>query len=247
MSLKKKKHEEHENHERWLVSYADFITLLFAFFVVMYSTSSVNEGKYRAVSDSAQAAFNPSNYKSKKIEVGPNILSSESKKTQIVSIVAIREVLKELQENGKIDVFQDKRGIVIRMNDTAIFDSGSAEIRKSAIEAIDGLSVVIEGMKENIQIEGHTDNIPINSLQFPSNWELSSARATSIVRRFIEGGIDPKRLTAIGYGEYRPVADNDSEESRAKNRRVDIVLLNSAEQNNNSSQFVNPFANIKIE
>ncbi|MBI5191927.1 MAG: OmpA family protein [Nitrospirae bacterium] len=247
MSHKKKKHEEHENHERWLVSYADFITLLFAFFVTMYSTSSVNEGKYRAVSDSAQAAFNPSNYKSKRIDVGPNMQASEKKQYQVEKIVAIREVLKELQVKEKIHVFNDKRGIIIRITDTAIFDSGSAEIRKDALESVDGLIGVLSSMSENLQVEGHTDNLPIKSPIYPSNWELSSARATSIVRRFIADGIDPKRLTAIGYGEYRPLADNDTEENRVKNRRVDIVVLTTSDKNNNSTQFVNPFANIKIE
>lgn len=247
MSYKKKKHEEHENHERWLVSYADFITLLFAFFVTLYSTSSVNEGKYRAVSDSAQAAFNPSNYKSKQIEIGPSFQASEKKKYQVEKIVAIREVLKQLQVKENIQVFHDKRGIVIRITDTAIFDSGSAEIRKGAMESVDGLTGVLSGMSENLQVEGHTDNLPIKSPIYPSNWELSSARATSIVRRFIADGIDPKRLTAIGYGEYRPLTDNDTEENRIKNRRVDIVVLTTSDKNNNSTQFVNPFANIKIE
>ncbi len=247
MSHKKKKHEEHENHERWLVSYADFITLLFAFFVTLYSTSSVNEGKYRAVSDSAEAAFNPSNYKSKKLEIGPSFQSRERKKAQIGSIVAIKEVVKELREKQKINVFQDKRGIVIRITDTAIFDAGSAEIRKDALGAVDGLTKILSDMNENIQVEGHTDNLPIKSPIFPSNWELSSARATSIVRRFVADGIDPKRLTAIGYGEYRPLADNNTEENRVKNRRVDIVVLTTSEQNNNSTTFMNPFANIKIE
>lgn len=247
MSHKKKKHEEHENHERWLVSYADFITLLFAFFVTLYSTSSVNEGKYRAVSDSAEAAFNPSNLKSKKIDIGPSMQASDKKNYQVEKIVAIRGVLKQLQEKEKIQVFQDKRGIIIRITDTAIFNSGSADIRNEAMESVDGLTKVLYGMTEHIQIEGHTDNIPIKSPIYPSNWELSSARATSIVRRFITDGIDPKRLTAIGYGEYRPLTDNDTEENRIKNRRVDIVVLTTTDKNNNSTQFVNPFANIKIE
>lgn len=244
--MKKKKHEEHENHERWLVSYADFITLLFAFFVVMYSTSSVNEGKFRAVSESAQGAFNPSHYSSKKIEIGPKFSSAERKTAQIDHIVAIKEVLKELEKKNRLNIFQDSRGIVIRVTDTALFDSGSAEIRKEAIDAVDSLAGILASMKENIHVEGHTDNIPINSVQFPSNWELSSARATSIVRRFVSHEVDPARLTAIGYGEFRPIAGNDTEEDRARNRRVDIVILNE-EQGSNEQKFVNPFANLKIE
>lgn len=246
MSHKKKKHEEHENHERWLVSYADFITLLFAFFVTMYSTSSVQEGKFRAVSDSAENAFNPSHYSAKKIEIGPNFSAKERKTAQIGHIVAIKEAFKELEKSNKMNVFQDRRGIVIRITDTALFNSGSAEIRKEAIEAVDRLAGVLAPMKENIHVEGHTDNMPINSVQFPSNWELSSARSTSIVRNFISHGVDPARLTAIGYGEYRPIAGNDTEEGRGRNRRVDIVILND-EHEINEHQFANPFANLKIE
>jgi len=246
MSPKKKKHEEHENHERWLVSYADFITLLFAFFVVMYSTSSVNEGKFRAVSDSAQAAFNPSHLTSKKIEVGPKFNPSEKYTAKIEHIAVIKEVLKDLENKDKLNIFQDRRGIVIRITDTALFDSGSAEIRKEAVDAIDNLAGIIAPMKENLHIEGHTDNIPIKSMQFPSNWELSSARATSIVRHFVSHGVDPARLTAIGYGEYRPIAGNDTNEGRAKNRRVDIVILNE-ERKTEQQEFVNPFSKLKIE
>ncbi len=246
MSHKKKKHEEHENHERWLVSYADFITLLFAFFVVMYSTSSVNEGKFRAVSESAQTAFNPSHLSSKKLEVGPKFSPSGNNTAKMEHIAVIKEVLKDLEKKEKLNIFQDHRGIVIRITDTALFDSGNAEIKKNATDSVDGLAEIIASMKENVQVEGHTDNIPISSLQFPSNWELSSARATSIVKRFISHGVTPVRLTAVGYGEYRPIAVNDTEEGRGKNRRVDIVILNE-EQKVSQQEFVNPFLNLKVE
>ncbi len=244
--MRKKKHEEHENHERWLVSYADFITLLFAFFVTMYSTSSVQEGKFRAVSDSAVSAFNPSNYSARKIEIGPKFPSTKGSNTMLDQIVPIEEVLKDLENKNKINIFEDPRGVVIRITDTALFDSGSAEIRKEAIDAVDRMADILSSMKENIHVEGHTDNRPINSVIFPSNWELSSARATSIVRRFISHGVDPSRLTAIGYGEYRPIAGNDTQEGRGKNRRVDIVILNE-KHGNKEQEFPNPFANLKIE
>ncbi len=244
--MSKKKHEEHENHERWLVSYADFITLLFAFFVVMYSTSSVNEGKYRAVSESAQAAFNPSTLTSKKIEIGPKLSSGNRPKGKVEYIAAIKHVMSELEKSNRLEIFQNSRGIVVRITDTAIFNSGSAEIKEEAVETIDGLAGVLATMKENIQIEGHTDNIPIHSTIYPSNWELASSRATSIVRRFVNMGLDPSRLTAIGYGEYRPIAGNDSEDGRSKNRRVDIVVLNE-KPSTGEQQFANPFANLKVE
>jgi len=244
--MSKKKHEEHENHERWLVSYADFITLLFALFVVMYSTSSVNEGKYRAVSESAQAAFNPSTLTAKKIEIGPKLSSGNRSTGKVEYIAAIKGVLKEFEQNKKLSIFQNSKGIVIRITDTALFDSGSAVIKNEAVEAIDSLAGVLANLKENIQIEGHTDNIPINSPLYPSNWELSSSRATSIVRRFVNYGMEPSRLTAIGYGEYRTIAENDTGEGRSKNRRVDIVVLND-KPSTGEQQFANPFANLKVE
>ena len=244
--MSRKKHEEHENHERWLVSYADFITLLFAFFVTMYSTSSVNEGKYRAMSDSTQAAFNPSSQTAKKIEVGPKLSSGNRPKGKVEYIAAIKSVMKDFEQSKKLVVFQSSKGIVIRITDTALFDSGNAEIKSEATEAIDNLAGVLSTIRKDIQIEGHTDNIPISSPIYPSNWELSSSRATSIVRRFVDMGLEPSRLTAIGYGEYRPIAENDTIEGRSKNRRVEIVVLNDKSAAS-EEHFPNPFANLKVE
>lgn len=242
----KKKHEEHENHERWIVSYADFVTLLFALFVVLYSTASVQEGKYRAMSDSAQKSFNPTAYALKKGDISPKLVSGSRPNGKVEYIVTMKGVLKEFEQNNKLTIFQNSKGIVIRITDTALFDSGSAEIKTQAVGAIDGLAGVLADLKENIQIEGHTDNIPINSPLYPSNWELSSSRATSIVRRFVNYGIEPSRLTAIGYGEYRTIAGNDTGEGRSKNRRVDIVVLND-KPSTGEQQFANPFANLKVE
>lgn len=244
--MSRKKHEEHENHERWLVSYADFITLLFAFFVVMYSTSSIQEGKYRAVSDSAQAAFNPSSQTAKKIEIGPKLSSGNRQTGKVEYIAAIKNVMKDFEQSKKLVVFQSSKGIVIRITDTALFDSGMAEIKSDAVEAIDSLAGVLKSIRKDIQIEGHTDNIPINSPIYPSNWELSSSRATSIVRRFVDMGLKPSGLTAIGYGEYRPIAENDTEEGRSKNRRVEIVVMNDKPAAS-EEHFPNPFANLKVE
>ncbi|MBI5756154.1 MAG: OmpA family protein [Nitrospirae bacterium] len=198
------------------------------------------------MSGSAQAAFNPSNSTSKKIDIIPKFSSGSQSTVRLENITPIKEVLKDLDDSKKLNIFQDSRGIVIRITDTALFDSGNAVIKKESIEAVDNLAGVLASMKEKLQVEGHTDNVPISSVQFPSNWELSSARAASIVRRFIAHGIEPARLTAIGYGEYRPIAGNDAEEGRAKNRRVDIVILNE-KQGGSEEQFVNPFANLKVE
>ncbi|OHB69552.1 MAG: hypothetical protein A2W23_04040 [Planctomycetes bacterium RBG_16_43_13] len=243
--MPKKKQEEHDNHDRWLISYADFITLLFAFFVVMYSSSSVNEGKFRAVSDSAQAAFNPSNMTAKHIEVVPSLSSVIRTTSRVENITAIKNVMKNFEQDKKLEIFQNGKGIVIRIKDTALFDSGNAEIKSQAEEAIDHLAGVLTSIRRDIQVEGHTDNIPISSPLYPSNWELSSSRATSIVRRFVNMGLEPSRLTAIGYGEYRPIADNETAEGRGQNRRVDIVVLNERPPTG-EHQFTNPFADLII-
>jgi len=146
--MSKKKHEEHENHERWLVSYADFITLLFALFVVMYSTSSVNEGKYRAVSESAQAAFNPSTLTAKKIEIGPKLSSGNRSTGKVEYIAAIKDVLKEFEQNKKLSIFQNSKGIVIRITDTALFDSGSAESRMRLSRLLTAWQVSLQILKK---------------------------------------------------------------------------------------------------
>lgn len=244
--MQKKKQEEHDNHDRWLISYADFITLLFAFFVVMYSSSSVNEGKFRAVSDSAQAAFNPSNMTADKIEVGPKLTSGIRPAVRVENITAIKNVMKRFEQEKGLAIFQNSKGIVIRITDTALFDSGNAEIKSEAAEAIDNLAGVLTSIRKDIQIEGHTDNIPISSPLYPSNWELSSSRAASIVRRFVNMGLEPSRLTAIGYGEYRPIAENETAEGRRQNRRVDIVVLNER-PTTGERQFTNPFADLIIK
>lgn len=255
---RKKKHEEHENHERWLISYADFITLLFAFFVVMYSISSVNEGKYRVLSDSISSAFSGADG-AKPIKLGDPI------KTPVKGIVApevnraaqeearraraerdletksagdeqqARELsavadevdagLKELIDEKLITVNRDKAWVEIDINTSILFGSGSAALQTAAQPVLHTLAKILNEKKYNIQVEGFTDNVPIKSEVFPSNWELSSARAASVVRVFVDEGVSPQRLVAMGFGEHRPVSDNNSEEGRSKNRRVRIVIL----------------------
>lgn len=231
---RKKKEEEHENHERWLVSYADFITLLFAFFVVMYSVSSVNEGKLRAAADAISQAFNPIvNLSASPVRIDPKITS------QLPNVISpdfkvyqrIQEALAEAGDWGdKVTVSVEKRGIVIRVAETVIFDTGKADIRPEALEILKKVGGILADLNNQVRVEGHTDNVPINTARYPSNWELSTDRASVIIRYFIDiSGMEPTLLSAAGYAHYKPIDTNDTPEGKAKNRRVDIVILNEQE------------------
>ena len=243
--------EEHENHERWLVSYADFITLLFAFFVVMYSLSTVNEGKYRVLSDSLVSAFRNVNINSRGEQIAPGTdtpavmpilpqirtrpvvtpadAREEERKKQVRE--KMRQMAKEIKEalspvvrQGKVNVTEGLKGITVEINASVLFPLGEAQLQPAAVKALRAVAEVVAPAEFPITVEGHTDPTPIATLQFPSNWELSGARASSVVRLFVDTGVAPQRLTASGYGEQRPVASNDTPEGRARNRRVTILI-----------------------
>lgn len=367
---RKQKHEEHENHERWLVSYADFITLLFAFFVVMYSISSVNEGKYRVLSDAIVAAFRSPEKSIRPIQVGtptrapktskmevqksPGIIKSpnppiklldqaieemkasgkltkeEQKLLELIKkiggfdaleklrglsnleglddllkkaglednkspgklmsddeVMAIKDGLQKLADLGGVegleklaevgglesleelakigglegleklisaagsegarniekiadDIEQAMSGLIqqdlitvdrsdqwieVEINTSILYPSGSAHLQPDAVPVLKQLARILRDFPNPMRVEGFTDNVPINTIVYPSNWELSSARAARVVRLFTDEGIAPERMAAIGYGEYRPVADNRTAEGRTKNRRVVLVVL----------------------
>ena len=248
MGRRRRQEEEHENHERWLVSYADFITLLFAFFVVMYAISSVNEGKYKVLSNSLVNAF-----KNTTGEIGgqpiavmqgaalmppkpiakperlPDQVKAEEKK--IVQREKMRDVagdimkaLQPLVAQGKVRLLETSRGVTIEINDSILFSLGQAKLQAESINALSAVATVLVDSDFPITIEGHTDNVPIATVQFPSNWELSAMRATTVLRLFNEAGVGAERLTAIGYGETRPVETNVTQEGRARNRRVSILI-----------------------
>jgi chemotaxis protein MotB len=237
-----KRPEEHDNHERWLVSYADFITLLFAFFVVMYALSSVNEGKYRILSDSLNNAFrNLANGPGGQLMIitpgspplpvpaaRPDKGADEAKARQRAKMrnIAqnIMQALAPLVREGKVRVLETSRGVTVEINDSVLFAPGQAKLEPLSISALRAVAEVLAESGFPITIEGHTDNVPINTSQFPSNWELSAMRATTVLRLFAETGVPPKYLTAIGYGEQRAVESNDTVEGRARNRRVTILI-----------------------
>jgi chemotaxis protein MotB len=234
--MAKKKHEEHENHERWLVSYADFITLLFAFFVVMYSISSVNEGKFRTVSDSIKAALNPivspastsvpfTVGQNKAVTVNPTIDSAKEP-----AVRRLREIMRSLKNETQLEIIQLKEltngDIVLTLPDTVLFRSGESILRPEARPFMQAIGEVLIELDRHVRVEGHTDNVPISTVQFPSNWELSATRAVTVVRTLSEQyGVQADHLTAVGHADSRSLTDNLTPESRAKNRRVEIVVM----------------------
>jgi chemotaxis protein MotB len=227
-----------DNHERWLVSYADFITLLFAFFVVMYALSSVSEGKYRVLSDSLVNAFGSRG--AERIAPAAQPLGRDlpprritrtgetqaRQREQMRGIAQnILRVLDPLVRGGQVKVTQSSRGISVEINASVLFAPGQAQLRLDSGRALQEVARVLAQAPQGIQVEGYTDNAPISTAQFPSNWELSAARAGSVVRLFIENGVAEERLSVVGYGPNRPVTDNDTAEGRARNRRVTVMIL----------------------
>ncbi|AIR90097.1 flagellar motor protein MotD [Pseudomonas cremoricolorata] len=241
--------EEPENHERWLVSYADFITLLFAFFVVMYSISSINEGKYKVVSQALLGVFNDPERSLRAIPIGeerplsvrpaqPLIKDSEQDdaglgQTPSGALKTISDDVNagfgDLIASKQMTVRGNELWIEIELNSSLLFGSGDAMPSDAAFSIIDRVAGILKPFANPIHVEGFTDNQPIRTAQYPTNWELSSARAASIVRLLALNGIDPGRMASVGYGEYQPVASNDSADGRAQNRRVVLVISRNLE------------------
>ncbi len=245
MGRRRKPVEEHENHERWLVSYADFITLMFAFFVVMYAISQVNEGKYRVLSDTLASAFRtiPGSSAGALVAVNPNApmpvsvpvrrvqpnLKTDEKlqqnKERLRDVAKdLSQVLSPLVKEGQVRITEGALGITIDINANVLFAPGDARLGLEAVRALVAVAEILAPTDFPLVVEGHTDNTPINTVQFPSNWELSGVRASSVVRLFIDAGVDPRRLTATGYADQRPVADNATPEGKMRNRRVAITI-----------------------
>ncbi|MBW8078154.1 MAG: flagellar motor protein MotD [Gallionella sp.] len=239
---RRKKRIEHSNPDRWLISYADFITLLFAVFVVLYAISSVNEAKYKIFSDSLSIAFTnqPS---TSSTTIIPNkqeqllktlvdrrtarLGEQQRKMQERMKAVAdgLSQVMATMIGQGLVSVNQTKRGIVIDISASSLFKPGEAVLQPAAAEVLNRVAIVLSREDQPIEVEGHTDDVPISTPLFPSNWELSSARASSVVRMLIDHGVPPQRLSAVGMASNQPVVANDSPEHRAKNRRVSITIL----------------------
>ncbi|WP_397608577.1 flagellar motor protein MotD [Silanimonas sp.] len=262
------RHEEHVNHEAWAIPYGDLITLLLAFFVVMYAISTLNEGKYRVMSDSLNAAFDGVPRSIAPIQIGqpteassiappqpfendpgsPSVVNL-SERVRADAVITPIELMQLEQQQAQADIQLDaiqrqveralgpmimsdqvtvtREGLWLEVNirSDVLFASGSATLSTPARDAIDQLATVLRELPNELRVEGHTDNQPIASALYPSNWELSGARAASVIRLLEGRGVDPRRMAAIGFGDKRPVADNVTPAGRSTNRRVMLVIL----------------------
>ena len=255
---RKKKHEKEPNHERWLVSYGDFITLLFAVFVTLYAMSQTDKQKVEQVMESMRESFGytklslgekPTVIDSADIRVIPSLKPeslmpgprpkpggeakgkgrgkgrAEEKDFRSLKAAIDAYLVKQGAQN-KVSVEINKRGLVVSLKEAGFFDSGSAAVKDSSLELLAKVVGSLGEYSNPIRVEGHTDNVPISTAQFRSNWELSTTRATNVVHYLIDRQqFDATKISAAGYGEYRPAEDNGSADGRQKNRRVDIVLL----------------------
>ncbi len=233
---KKKAPEGDPGVPGWMVTYGDMMTLLLCFFVLLFSFSTIDVVKFRDVIIELQGALgvltggpmvlNLGDIPQKQISENPSASTQHMEALQ----QSIEEKVTEEDMQGSIQTEINERGLMIRFTDTVLFDLGKAELRSEVYPILDAISEEITTISNSIQVEGHTDPTPIHTSQFPSNWELSTARATAIIHFLLErGGIEPERLSAAGYAFYHPVVPNTSHENRAMNRRVDVIILESSE------------------
>ena len=272
---RKHKHEEHTNHEAWAIPYGDLLTLLLAFFVVMYAVSSVNEGRYRVLADSLSQAFGGPPKSMQPIQLGdkpqkgtqadamfntPNMRGFEQEASQLQSgragvrvggrqpsprsqgelakvaaggppealqkmSDAVRAAMKDLIRENLVTVRRHEHWLEIEIRTDILFASGVSQVSPGAEPVLRQLADILRPFPNPLRIEGYTDDVPIATARFPSNWELSAARAASVVHLFMEAGVEPTRMSVAGFGEYRPVADNASADGRNRNRRVVIVVM----------------------
>ena len=258
---RKKKPEEHENLERWMVSYADFVTLLFAFFTCLYAISNVDAQKMGQMVASMKVSFGGQIFDGasktlsldesggaaatglSEVLVNPEFDTEENGRSRIRNAQSrtilsgeadmgrfkrtIEGLLREEIKSNQVRVYLERRGVVISLGENGNFDSGSDVLRPDGIATLDKIATSLASYGNHIRAEGHADSVPINTPRFPSNFHLSSARATTVILRMINNfGMSPELMSANGYGEWRPIASNDTAEGRARNRRVDIIVLN---------------------
>jgi chemotaxis protein MotB len=258
---RKKKHEDHVNHEAWAIPYGDLVTLLFALFTVMYAMSSVNEGKFRVLSDAMIAAFNGQPKSMQPVNLGekepgkggdkplvgitptklimiksqqnqtsnpislPKPASGEATNSLIRMERQVQDAMRALIDAKLITVRRENMWLEIEINTDILFPSGAGAFSPAAEPVLDKLAEVLKPFPNPIRVEGHTDDRPIHTGAFPSNWELSAARAASVVHQFTKQGIDPLRLEIVGFGEFHPRQPNKSNEGRNANRRVAVLVL----------------------
>jgi chemotaxis protein MotB len=230
--------ESHPNHERWVISYADFMTLLLAFFIVMFATANADKAKAKLFSEAVKAAFSQGSDSALQAAAKASVLNSSQKYDARAFVAALAELstyqnllkqsLKGEIQRGEVDVHMEKRGLIISFRQAALFDSGQAIVKPSGLPTMSKVATVILKLPNQIRLEGHTDNIPIHNDVFKNNWELSSARSIAILNLLVDKfGLQTNRLSVSGYADVAPVAANTTEEGRSRNRRVDLVVLSS--------------------
>lgn len=232
MHRRKRRLEEDDiNTDSWLATYSDTITLLLTFFILLYSMSVVDSEKLSELSQALKNSLSGSSeitsiedIKDLEVQTGDSDYEDLSKKlNNIIEKNGLTEVIKIREED---------RGIVLQLDETILFDSGRADLKDYSREVLETITTIINDTDNDVLVEGNTDNIPMNSEKFGSNWELSTARAVSVVRYFVETqNIDPTRFAVKGYGEYKPLVDNSTPENRSINRRVDILIVEQKEKN----------------
>jgi chemotaxis protein MotB len=278
---RRKRHEEHDNHEAWAIPYGDLVTLLLAFFVVMYAMSTVNEGKYRVLSDSLSEAFNGAPHAPRAVSdadgTGTRVELPRSQVRRLISAelpglpvssaeaatanatsaapatkasatapaaaagpdtagnaelsrVAdeVTNAMGALVAAGEVKVRRYQNSVAVDISSDILFSSGVARLAPAALPALQHLADALKPFTNAIRVEGHTDDVPIRTAEFQSNWELSAARAASVVHLFMDRGIAPDRLAVMGFGQYRPTASNQSVTGRNANRRVAVIILDTS-------------------
>jgi chemotaxis protein MotB len=240
----KRGHSEggHENAERWLLTYADLITLLMVFFVVLYSMSQADSVKFHRISAALEQAFNldvlqghnTNGVNEGSPEVTTPVADLFNTPDHAAEVARLQEKIQQAatttgsDQTPSVEVGSDKEGVVIRLSGSYLFDSGRAELKPNSLGILESIAAELRALPNDVRVDGHTDSTPIDSPRYATNWELSAARAITVTRYLTEsGGIPAARLTAAGYGEYRPLVPNDTREHRALNRRVEIHILSS--------------------
>jgi chemotaxis protein MotB len=220
----------HENNERWLVSYADMITLLVVFFIILYAQANIDQSKFSKLAISFRQAFGAG------VQLGSEqtgMIVGEGGRAGEIEIANFKHVAQEMEKfveqqglTDEISIGSRKEGLVIEMSGNVLFPSGSADLKPGAAIVLDKVAELVAPIPNQLRVEGHTDNVPVDSQEFPTNWELSSARAVTVARYFVEQrSVNAERVGAAGFGEFRPLVPNDTREHRAKNRRVELVVL----------------------
>jgi chemotaxis protein MotB len=230
--VKKKKHDgEHDSSERWLLTYADLITLLLGLFVILYAMSKIDAGKYAEIVAALGGVFGEGKtgmMQGNNGVLAPPVNAMKAERARLAD--EIHSAMKTAVDEGLVSISTDEHGVTIHLMEELLFTSGSADLKESSLRTLDSLSVVLKRLPNDIRVEGHTDNVPINTAMFPSNWHLSVTRALNTAFYLIQKhDLPPARVSVVGYAEYRPLVPNTSDENRSRNRRVDIVVLSTAD------------------